>query len=125
MIGSLVDLLVRVGVAPRFARPLLTLLAMIMLLTALGSGKCAYDRSIIRHHTAKQDAVTARADRAADATAADQRRVDDARAANERNEIKEAIDEARSIGVDPRAAYYQCVQLQQAARRLNQPPADC
>ncbi len=95
------------------------------LLAILGVGKCAYDRSIIKAHDAKREAVIAKADRKADAKAAEQRRVDDARITTDTQEIKEIISEARSQGVDPRAAYYRCIGLQQAARASNQPSPNC
>ena len=125
MIAALLALAVRAGIAPRFAKPVLIALAVVLLVVGLGVGKCAYDRSVIRDHTANERADTAVADRKADTTAAEQRRADDARATTERTEIKEAIDEARSTGADPRAAYYDCIRLQQAARKLGQPPARC
>jgi hypothetical protein len=122
---SLIALLVSWGVPQRFAKPVLIAGLFALTLAALGLGKCAYDRSVIRQHDAKQDAANAKADRKADTHAADQRRADDARSATESTEIKEAVDEARRIGRDPRAAYYECVRKQQAARRERKPPADC
>ena len=97
----------------------------VLLLGALGTAKCAYDRSIIKAHDAERDAATAKADRAADAKSAEERRADDSRLAQETQEVKEAVDEARSEGRDPRAAYYACVKLQQSARARGEPPADC
>lgn len=121
----LLALAIKAGIAPRFAKPVLIGLAIVLLLAALGTAKCTYDRSVIRNHTAGQDAATAKADRKADTNAATQRRADDARANTEQTEIKEAIDVARSTGADPRAAYYDCVSRQQAARRDGKPPANC
>ncbi|WP_300974855.1 hypothetical protein [Sphingomonas sp. LHG3406-1] len=125
MIAALVALVVKAGIPARFAKPVLIGLAVVLLIAALGIGKCSYDRSVIRNHTANERAATAEADRKADTRAADQRRVDDARAHTERTEITDAIEEARSTGADPRAAYYECVSRQQAARRDGKPPADC
>jgi len=122
---SLIGLLVGWGVPQRFAKPVLVGGLFALALGSLGLGKCAYDRSIIRQHDAAQDAATAKADRKADSHAADQRRSDDARSATEDTQIKEAVDEARRTGADPRAAYYECVRRQQAARRQRKPPADC
>lgn len=112
-------------VGPRFAKPFLIAVAFLAVLAILGTAKCAYDRSVIEQHQAKQDAANAKADRKADAKAADQRRADDSRATTEAEEIKEAVNEARQTGADPRAAYYACVRLQQAARREHKPPASC
>lgn len=125
MVTSLVARLIGLGVPAKAAKPLLAVLAAILLLGALWGGKCAYDRNIIRNHDAKQDAANAKADRKADAKAAEQRRVDDTRSTAESTEIKEAIDEAKQAGTDPRAAYYKCVAVQQRARREHKPPPDC
>jgi hypothetical protein len=121
----LLSLIMGAGVPQRFAKPVLIAGLFALALASLGLGKCAYDRSVIRQHDAKQDAANAKADRKADIHAADQRRTDDARSTTESTEIKEAVDEARRIGRDPRAAYYECVRKQQAARRERKPPADC
>jgi hypothetical protein len=87
--------------------------------------KALYDRSVIEQHDANQRADTAIADRKADGNAAVQRRADDARAATESQEIKEAIHEA---GPDPaarRRAYYDCIVRIQAARRDGKQPPSC
>lgn len=121
MIGWLIG----AGIPERFAKPVLIAAGALLLLAALGVGKCTYDRAVVRNHTNAEAAKTATADRKADATAAEQRRVDDARANTERTEISNAIEVARSSGADPRAAYYLCVSRQQEARKLGKPPADC
>lgn len=121
----MIDWLIARGVSPAFAKPLLIGAAIVLAVLMLSVGKCSYDRSVIRNHTNEQAAETAKADRKADATAADQRRLDDARANTERTEITDAIETARATGADPRAAFYECVRLQQAARKLGKPPAAC
>jgi hypothetical protein len=75
-----------------------------------------HDHRVIAAHEAKQDAANAKADRKADAKAAEQRRVDDTRVTTETQEINNAVSEAKRTGADPRAAYYKCVRLQQRAR---------
>ena len=72
---------------------------------------------------ARQGEANAKADRKADTKAADERRVDDARATTESAEIKEAVN-AEIDPADRRAAYYECVRKLQQARR-DQRPADC
>jgi hypothetical protein len=112
-------------VGPRFAKPAIFAVLALLIVGALWGGKCAYDKSIIDRHEAKQEAATAKADRKADTKAAEQRRADDTRLSTETTEIKEAVNEARRTGADPRAAYYDCVRKQQAARHSGQPPANC
>ena len=118
-------LMLKFGLGEKGARVLAYVGLAMLVLALLGTAKCAYDRSVISRHEAKQEAATAKADRKADARAAEQRREDDARTSTEDKEIEEAINEARASGTDPRAAYYKCIQLQQAARKLGKPPADC
>lgn len=112
-------------VGEKFARPVAYAALAFVLLAMLGIGKCTYDRAVIAKHEAKQDAANAKADRKADAKAADQRRVDDARLTTEQQAIKEAIDEAKRIGADPRRVYYDCVREQQRARAERKSPAFC
>ena len=121
----LIALALKAGVPQRFAKAAVIAALVTILVAGLGVAKCSYDRNVIEHHEAKQEAATAKADRAADAKAADQRRTDDARTTAEAVEIKEAIDEAKRSGADPRAAYYECVRRQQAARRTGQPSPEC
>ena len=123
--GSLIGLVLSTGIPAKYARFVAYGALILALLLVLGVGKCTYDRAVIAKHDAKQEAATAKADRKADATAAVKRRADDARQATVATEIKEAVSDAKANGLDPRAAYYHCVQLQQAARRGGQPPADC
>jgi uncharacterized protein YqfA (UPF0365 family) len=125
MIAGVITWLVAKGVPAKAAKPLLFAGLALLVVALLFGAKCAYDKSVIEQHEARQEAATAKADRKADQKAADQRRVDDARAVSEAQEIKEAINEARNEGRDPRAAYYECVRLQQSARRERKPPPEC
>lgn len=61
----------------------------------------------------------------ADANASAARTDSAVRAQAERRELEETIDEARSQGRDPRAAYYECVRLQQQARAAGRPAPAC
>jgi len=89
------------------------------------AAKALYDHRVISNHDAKQVAATAKADRKADAKAADERRVDDSRlgaeaTALEQVEVSHATDDARTR----RIARQQCLRAQQAARASgSQPPA--
>jgi len=119
----LIGLALKLGIAPRFAKAAVIAALIALLIALLGVGKCSYDKRLIETHDAKQDAANAKADRKADTKAAEQRRVDDARATTETAEIKEAVN----AEIDPaarRAAYYECVRKLQQARR-DQRPADC
>lgn len=117
--------IIGLGVPAKFARPLLIAAGVVLLIMALGAGKCAYDKRVVENANAGQEAATAKADRKADTKAAEERRADDARAVTESQEIKEAITDAGPDPIARRRAYYDCVVRQQAARRDGKPPADC
>jgi hypothetical protein len=125
VISTLISLALKLGIPARFAKGAVIAALVACLVIGLGIGKCAYDKRVIANHEAKQEAATAKADRQADAKAAEQRRADDSRSTDEATEIKETINEAGNDPAARRAAYYRCVQLQQAARRERKPPADC
>lgn len=121
----LLGLALKAGIPAKYAKFAVIAALVALLVVMLGVGKCAYDKRLIKTHDLEREAATAKADRKADTKAAEERRADDARATTETAEIKEAVNEARAEGRDPRAAYYECVRLQQAARASGKPPADC
>lgn len=125
MIAAAAAWLIGKGVSAKLAKPLIFFGLFIAVAALLAGAKCAYDRSIIKAHDAERDAATAKADRKADTKAAEERRSDDARLTTETQEIKDAVDEAKRTGADPRAAYYACVRLQQSARARGEPPPNC
>ncbi len=123
--GSIIGWLIRRGMPAKAARPAAIGGLVVLLLAFMMVAKCAYDKSLIKSHTNSQAAETAKADRKADNTAAVQRVEDVTRVNDEAQEIKETVNEARNEGRDPRAAYYECVRLQQAARRERKPSPSC
>ena len=125
MLAPLIGLALKVGIPARFAKIAVIASLVVLLVVGLGVAKCAYDRSVIKAHEAERDAATAKADRKADTKAAEERRSDDARLTTETQEIKDAVEEAKRTGADPRAAYYACVRLQQSARARGESSPDC
>lgn len=125
MPAFLIGWALKLGIPARFAKIAVIAALVTLLVVGLGVAKCAYDRSIIRAHDAQRDAATAKADRAADAKAAEERRSDDARLTKEGQEIKEAINEAGNDPAARRAAYYRCVAKQQEARQKGALVPDC
>lgn len=111
----LLSLIMGAGVPAKLAKPVLAVVGALLLLGVLWGGKCAYDRSIINAHEAKQEAATAKADRKADTKAAEQRRADDARLTTEADELNRSTDHAQT-DLDRRLAFQRCLRLQQAAR---------
>lgn len=122
--GFLTSLALGLGVPQRFAKLAGILGAILLLVALLGVGKCAYDRSIIKNHTARQDASNARADRKADTKAAETRRGDDARLAQEQQQLERAQANAQNA-TDRRIARHRCLGLQQAARAAGREPPAC
>ncbi len=96
----------------------------LLLLTVLAGAKCAYDASIIENHDARQAAETTKADRKADTTAAEQRRVDDNRLNTEQAELGKAGQNAQDRNAR-RVARQQCIRMQQAARAAGRQPPAC
>jgi hypothetical protein len=113
---SLIGIALKLGIPPRFAKPAVIGAGIVLLLLAIFAAVKIHDHRVIATHEAKQDAANAKADRKADAKAAEQRRSDDTRITVETQEINNAVSEAKRTGADPRAAYYSCVGLQQRAR---------
>lgn len=62
---------------------------------------------------------------AADTNAAAARTQSAVRLETERAELQEAVTDAQVQGRDPRAAFYECVRLQQAARKAGRPAPPC
>jgi len=122
--GSFIAWLIARGVGQRAARPVAYLLVAIVVAFVLGGAKCAYDASIISRHEARQEAATAKADRKADAHAAEQRRTDDTRLDQESTQLQKAQANATS-DTDRRLARHRCLRLQQAARRERREPPAC
>jgi hypothetical protein len=112
---ALIALALKLGVPPKFAKAATIAALFVLAMSLLALGKCAYDRSIINTHEAKQEAATAKADRKADTAAAEQRRVDDSRLTTEAQELNRSTDHAQT-DLDRRLAFQRCLRLQQAAR---------
>lgn len=125
MFAFLIPLVLKLGIPSKFAKPAIIAAIIALAVLALGLGKCAYDRSIINAHEAKQDAANSKADRKADAAAAEQRRADDARLQTETQEVNHAVEKAGNDPVARRNAYYACVRAQQLARAKRQQPPTC
>jgi hypothetical protein len=119
--GWIAAFFIRAGLPARRARQLAIGLLIMLAMVGLLIGKLAYDRRVVANYDARTVAVQARADRAADATAATRRRSDDARLEAEADALEKVTEDAthNAISADPRAqrrAYYDCIRLQQQAR---------
>jgi uncharacterized protein HemX len=120
----LLSLVGKLGIPPQFRKAALIGTAIVLLVALLAVGKCTYDRSVIRNHEAKQDAANAKADRAADQKAAEQRRADDSRLTQEANELNRSTDYAQT-NHDRSSARFRCIKLQQDARAAKRKPPSC
>lgn len=121
----LIGLAAKLGIPEPFRKAAVIVTGIVLLSLVIFAAVKIHDRRVVATHEAKQDAANAKADRKADAKAAEQRRTDDARTADETQQVKEAINEAGNDPAARRAAYYRCVGLQQSARAKHQQPPDC
>jgi hypothetical protein len=102
LIGLLMKGALGFGVPQRFARVAGIVGLVLFLVIGLGVAKCAYDRSIIEEHDAKQEVkavrTTLKRERAANTAETKERAADEAKAA----QVKGAIDNA--VQAQPTAA---------------------
>lgn len=97
----------------------------LLILAVLGIVVACIRRDAVSDYSGKQQAQIQKANRKADDKAANERKADDDRLDQETSEAKEAVNEARRERRDPRAAYYECIRVQQAARRERKQPPEC
>jgi uncharacterized protein YfaS (alpha-2-macroglobulin family) len=110
--------------ASGLARALLIGLALAAAIAAFLAARAIHDRNLIAGHDAARAAATAKADRTADAHAAETRRADDNRLGNEATELGKAQANAPT-DLDRRLARARCIRLQQAARAGGGEPPAC
>lgn len=120
----LIGLAAKLGVPPQFRKAAVIGAGIVLLGLAIFAAVKLHDRRVIATHEAKQDAANAKADRKADTKAAEQRRADDIRLAQEADQLKEAQSHAKS-NHDRSLARARCIRLQQAARAANRQPPAC
>jgi hypothetical protein len=111
----LIGLALKLGVPPRFAKAAVIAAGAVLLMLAIFAAVKIHDHRVISTHEAKQDAANAKADRKADASAAEQRRVDDTRLTNETTELNRSTEHAQT-DLDRRLGFQRCLRLQQRAR---------
>jgi chorismate mutase len=104
--------------------------AVALLIGLFFGAKALYDHSIIKAHDAGIEASAAKADRAADTKAADQRVIDITRETQEEDQLKKAVDHAVKDpkipdDVERNLAFHRCLRLQQAARANGLKPPAC
>lgn len=125
MIGFLIPFAVKM-VGPRFAKPLIYAVLIVLAIGAFFAAKALYDRSIIREHDARQEveAIKRTAERERAATTADevQRRRDEAEATELQKEVDNAVNKhpeeaRRSSGPASDAALRKLRERQQAKSR--------
>lgn len=111
----------------RFAAWAVVIVAAILF---LWGAKALYDHTIISNHDAKQEASTAKADRAADQKASVQKEQDLSRQQYEDQQLTEAVNHAaKDPKIDDtterRLAFHRCLGLQQRARANGLQPPRC
>ena len=112
-------------VGPKFAKAGVIGAAIVLLVLALGLGKCAYDRSVIRHHDQKAALQQEKRERKADQNLNQQIGRDQAAAQQRQQEIDNATrnipDQAPSARQHARA----CVELRREAKQRGKPQPAC
>lgn len=112
------------GVPKRFQKAAVIATGAVLLALAIFAAVKIHDRRVITTHEAKQDAANAKADRQADANAAERRRADDSRLTDEIQQLNRSTDHAQT-DLDRRLAFQRCLRLQQAARRDGKQSPSC
>ncbi len=130
MIALIAGFFLNRGASPKNARAYSWALVIVAAVLLLWGAKALYDHSIIANHDNAIEASAAKADRKADEKAANQRVADDARRAQEQDQLVEAIKNApKDPAIDDdreRAlAFHRCLSLQQRARANGLKPPTC
>lgn len=101
-------------VGAKAAKPVLIASAVVLLVLGLGIAKCAYDKSVIKAHDAKQNAETQNRKIEADENASEQRREDDTRIAEQEKEANDAIAKTNDSAPSDAALSHNCIRLRRA-----------
>lgn len=116
------------GIAARtgLGRTAVKLIGCGLIVLAIVIGWACVKRDIIATHEARQEAAVTRADRKADAAAGVQRRADDARTRTEINALERMKPDAPFAPVSAaEQRRFDCIRLQQQARRQHRQPPAC
>lgn len=112
-------------VGPKFAKAGVIVAAIVLLVTVMGLGKRAYDRSVIRQHEQKAALEQAKRERKADANLQIQKGRDDAAAQQRQQEIDNATRNIPDQAPSARQRARVCVELRHRAQERRQPQPAC
>lgn len=121
----LLSLVMGAGVPAKFAKPVLIAGLFALALAALGLGKCAYDRSVIRKHEQKAALQQAQRERKADANLQVQTGRDDAATKQRIEEINNATRTIPDQRPSARQRAIACVELRREAKQRGKPEPAC
>jgi hypothetical protein len=121
---GLINAVIGLGVPAKFAKPLIIFFTIAALVIAAGVAKRLYDKGVVEDALQEIDLSREKSDRKADNAAAEQRRKDDARVAQETQELKDVVNTHTDPAVRKRE-FYRCVRLQQTARQNGLEPPAC
>jgi len=125
MITAFTALLAKSFIGPKFAKAAaFGIIGLAVVLLAFGLWTCIKG-NIISEHDMKQDAKVVAKTNKSTGKAIEERSSDTNRLDKERSETRKAVDHAKASGRDPRAAYYECVRVQQQARQAGRPTPTC
>jgi hypothetical protein len=124
MLGFLLPFAAKIGIPERYQKAAVISAGVLLLILAAFIVVKVHDHRVIKAHQAAQDAANAKADRAADQKAAEQRRADDSRLTQEANELNRSTAHAQT-NHDRSSARFRCIKLQQDARAAKRKPPSC
>lgn len=116
MMASAIAWLVAKGLSERAAKAALIGVTLIAVLAALGTAKCAYDRSVIERHVVKQESKQIKRERKADRNLNEQKARDQAEKAEREKEIDDATQGIHDQAPSARQRARACVELRRQAR---------
>ncbi len=119
MIASIITWLVARGVAPKLAKPLIIFVALCTVISAFALLKSCYDNSVIENHDAEISAETQRKAREADANAALQRKVDEARISEQEKDMHDAVAKTPDTMPDAARVALGCARLRNAGKDVS------
>jgi hypothetical protein len=125
MITALIGLATGMGIAPKFAKPVVFTALAVLIGLALWGGKCAYDSHVISAHETRQELKQARRERKADQNLQANTDRDDAAAQQRREEMENATRGIPDQRPSARQHAIACSELRREAKQRGKPEPAC
>lgn len=112
-------------VGPKFAKAGVIIAGIVLLVTVLGLGKCAYDSSVISRHEQKAELKQVKRERKADTNLETQKDRDDIATKQRMQEIDNATRNIPDQAPSARQRARACVELRREAKQRGKPQPAC